>query len=141
MRNVRLGMIGLVALLVGLALSGCGGEGGGVGITANGIYIGQAFGDGSGPMRYFIGANGAFTGNVDLSPVCPGGVAITGNVDPVTGNVTFSGTACGITFTGAGSVQQTSPGVWTGSGTWNGSNGTSGTWSGTRTGATGSISL
>jgi len=140
MRNARLVMVGLVALLVGLALSGCGGETGAVGITMNGIYIGSASGDGSGPIRYFIGANGAFTGNVDLSPVCPGGVAITGNV-AANGNVTFSGSGCGITFTGAGSVQQTSPGVWTGSGTWNGSNGTSGTWSGTRTGATGSISL
>ncbi len=144
-RRVILGL----ALVLGIAgFCGCGGSGTGGGITVNfpsvliGIYAGQMDGDGTGPLRFYIDPRGGLIGNFRLPPICAGPIQITGTVDP-DGNVIITGSGCGFTFSGTGTLAQTASGsvVYTGSGTWTGSNGTSGTWSATRTGATGAISV
>jgi len=144
-------VVGL-ALVLGIAgLCGCGGGGaggGGGGITVNfppvliGIYTGLMDGDGAGPLRFFIDPRGGLIGNFRLPPICAGSIQITGTVD-ADGNVIFAGSGCGFTFGGTGALVQSAPGsvVYTGSGTWTGSNGTSGTWSATRTAATGAIGV
>ena len=125
--------VGLAMLAAGLVLSGCGGGGGELTIT--GLYVGAMEGDGSGPLRFTIDGNGGLVGNFRLPPICAGPIVITGTADPA-GNVTFQGTACGITFSGTGTIQRLAPGSnqFVGSGTWQGTGGSSGTWSVTRTG-------
>ena len=132
------GSLGLAGIL---ALAGCGG-GGGAQLTIAGLYVGVMEGDGDGPLRFQVLSDGRLEGNFRLPPVCGGPVHITGKVTE-DGIVTFRGHACGITFTGTGRVQLDWDGISTlqGSGTWTGDDGSDGTWSVTRTGSTGSISV
>ncbi len=132
--------VGLAILVGGLALSGCGG--GGTHVSITGLYVGAMAGDGSGPLRFQVTADGRLEGNFRVPPICGGPVHVTGKVSP-NGAVTFRGHACGITFTGTGHVQTGIDGIEAleGSGTWTGDDGSNGTWSATWAGSTGSISV
>lgn len=127
-------------------LVGCGGEEG-LRINMVGVYGGNMAGDGTGPVRFYIGPNGQLTGNFRVSPICNGPVHVTGTVTPYIGwsndNATFQGAGCGITFQGTGKVEPIAPGstTYVGSGTWTGSDGTSGTWSATWVARTGAIGV
>ena len=139
MKVRRLLMLGAIVGLGCLALAGCGG--GGVTVTITGLYAGHMAGDGVGPLRFQIDTSGGLEGNFRVPPICAGPIHITGTV-AADGSVTFQGTGCGITFQGTGTVVRAPGGnKFTGSGTWTGSDGSSGTWSVTRTGATGSIGV
>jgi hypothetical protein len=122
-------------------LMGCGGEAV-IQITMVGVYDGDVAGDGAGPLRFYIGRNGYLTGNLRIPPLCAGPIQITGTVTR-DGNVTWTGTGCGCTYTGQGKVERLAPGsnVFVGSGTWTGCGGTSGTWGVTWIARTGSISV
>lgn len=138
---MRTRWLSVLALLVTLCpiIAGCGGEGA-VGPVIIGFYSGQTDGDGQGLIKFFATVTGALRGNMTLVPVCGQEIGIRGTVAP-SGAVAFRGSACGVDFSGTGLIQLNPTGQrYTGSGTWTGSNGTSGTWSVDWQGRTGSIS-
>jgi hypothetical protein len=112
--------------MISMMLAGCGG--GGVTVTIAGLYRGLTAGDGTGPISFRITTNGTLAGNFRVAPVCGDTLHIDGTVAP-DGTVTFHGTGCGITFEGTGQIERPAGSdVFTGSGTWTGSDGSSGTW-------------
>ena len=139
MKRRALIVAGVLAILAAALLPGCGGEHGALLPIYVGIYNGTAAGDGAGPMVIIIRDDGTIVGTIDISPICAS-MTITGTYNP-DGTVTFTATGCGITVNGTGTLTQTAPGStqFTGSGTWTGPGGQSGTWAVTRTGGTGTI--
>jgi hypothetical protein len=138
---MRIFSLSALALLVALCpiFAGCGGEAV-TGPVIIGFYSGQTDGDGQGLIKFFATVTGALRGNMTLVPLCGQEINISGTVAP-SGAVSFSGSACGVDFTGTGLIQLNPTGQrYTGSGTWTGSNGTNGTWSVDWQGRTGSIS-
>lgn len=138
MRRFRMFAIALI-VGAGVLIAGCGGEGGGLGPTIFGFYIGQTAGDGHGQIRFTVSAGRALNGNMTVPPVCDRQIGIGGSVDGE-GRVNFAGGACGISFTGTGLIElDPVSNRYRGAGTWTGNNGTSGTWSCDWRGRTGSI--
>jgi hypothetical protein len=138
MRTPWLCVLALPVMLCSI-IAGCGGEGP-PGPQIVGFYSGQTAGDGSGEIRFFVTATTALRGNMTLVPICGRTISIRGTV-AASGAVTFSGSACGVDFSGDGQIDlDPSTQTYKGSGTWTGSNGTSGTWSADWQGRTGSIS-
>ncbi|MGQ9730176.1 MAG: hypothetical protein ACUVX8_02795 [Candidatus Zipacnadales bacterium] len=134
---IRSGVSLLVAIIL---LPGCGG-GEGVPASMVGLYIGVMQGDGNGPLRFRIEADGTLVGNFRLPPICDGPISITGVVES-DGRVTFQGRACGLRFTGTGQVTlEDDNEQFRGSGAWTTNTGASGTWSTTWSGQTGSITV
>ncbi len=137
MRTRLLLLAGLVLVPAAwLIVSGCGGEG--EFVVRVGIYEGEIYGDETGPIGFSLNPQGRVRGII--GPVTCPNITIVGNVDP-SGAVTWTGTGCGVTYHGTGTVQQAAPGsrIWTGSGPWTASNGNRGTWGVQRTKRTGAI--
>jgi hypothetical protein len=135
----RVGYTLVVSAMLAMILAGCGGGDGTVTAARIYLYRGQTAGDGTGPIVFRVTADGTLDGNCHVSPVCRKTFHIDGTVS-ADGAVHFQGSGCGITFEGTGQIEPPKgSGLATGSGTWTGSDGSSGTWSVTQSGHTGTL--